>query len=144
MTEEKPNSEQKKTDDAWENVGEQFRRLGESLAAAISATWESEDTQQYFEQVKVEVSAATRQISTAIKQAADSEEGQRVQAEVGKAAESVRGKSAEIYEEIRPELVTAFRTIRAEVDKIIHQMEQKEPVTRAEPPSSKTPDEEPE
>ena len=81
MTEEKQDTEQTKADNAWANVGEQFKRLGESLAAAVSATWESEETQRYFEQVKVEVSAAAQQISTAIKEAADSEEGQRVQTE---------------------------------------------------------------
>ena len=109
----------------------------------MSATWESEETQRYFEQVKVEVSAAAQQISTAIKEAADSEEGQRVQTEFEKAADSVRGKGTEIYDEIRPELVTAFRNIRAEVDKIIHQMEQKEPATGAESPPSDSLDEEP-
>ena len=144
MTEEKSSTEQTKADDAWTNVGEQFKRLGESLAAAVSTTWESEETQRHFEQVKHELSAATQQISTAIKQAADSEEGQRVQTEVGKAADSVRSKGTEIYEEIRPELVAAFRNIRAEVDKIIHQMEQKESAPGAQSPASKDPDEEPE
>ena len=144
MTEEKSSSEQTKADDAWANVGEQFKRLGESLAAAVGATWESEETQRYFEQVKSEVSAAAQQISTAIKQAADSEEGQRVQTEVGKAAESVRSKSTAVYEEIRPELVTAFRNIRTEVDKIIHQMEEQEPAPGAQPPPSEDLDEEPE
>jgi hypothetical protein len=141
MTEEKHGTEQAKADDAWANVGEQFKKLGESLAAAVSATWESEETQRYFEQVKVEVSAAAQQISTAVKEAADSEEGQRVQTEFEKAADSVRSKGGEIYDEIRPELVTAFRNIRAEVDKIIHQMEQREPAASAEPPPSDSPDE---
>jgi hypothetical protein len=96
----------------WEDIGQQFRALGESLAAAIQATWENETTQKHVESVKTGMTEVANDISAAIKNAADSEEGQRVKVEAQKAGE-----------EIRPHLLNAFRKIKEGLDQIITDME---------------------
>ncbi len=112
----------------WDEVGQQFRMLGESLASAFKATWENEETQQNVEKMKAGVEAMAAEISEAVKGAAASEEGQKIKSEAKKAGE-----------EIRPHLVAAFRKMRNELDRMIETMEKSDSET---PPTGSEPTEE--
>jgi uncharacterized membrane protein YccC len=127
MTEEK--KDQPSASEAWHEVGQQFRSLGESLAAAFRTTWESEETRQHLEKVQAGLTAMIDEISQATKKMADSEEAQKVKAEVGKAAQSAQAASQQTAEEVRPHLLAAFHKIRTELDQIIQRMEQEEPAS---------------
>jgi hypothetical protein len=114
--------------DAWQAVGRQFQQLGDSLFSAINATLDDPQTRAELQHVKSSLSEAAEQISSAVKETVDSEDGRRVRDEVGKAADTLRGQGEEMYAEVRPELVSAFRQLRAELDTIISRMEPKQPV----------------
>ena len=52
MTDEKSTEDQHPASDAWTEVGQQFRSLGESLASAFNATWHSEETRQNLKEMQ--------------------------------------------------------------------------------------------
>jgi uncharacterized membrane protein YccC len=125
MTEEKQT--QPSASDAWQEVGQRFRALGESLATAFKTTWESEETRQHLGKMQAGLEEMVDDISQATKKATDSAEGQKVKAEFEKAAQSARAASQEAIEEARPHLLNAFQKIRTELDQIIARMEQEKP-----------------
>jgi hypothetical protein len=127
--------------DAWHAVGQQFRELGDSLFAAINASLDDPQTQGELHKVKSSLNEAAEQISAAVTEAADSEEGQRVKEEVGKAADTLRTKGEEVYTQVKPELVSAFRQLRSELDTIISQMEPEPTTTTDDSETQKTKDE---
>jgi hypothetical protein len=127
MTEEKQS--QSPASEAWQEVGQQFRSLGESLAAAFKTTWESEETRQHLEKMQGGLAAMVDEISQATKNMADTEEAQKVKAEVKKAAQSAQAAGQQTAEEVRPHLLAAFQKIRTELDQIISRMEQEEPAS---------------
>ena len=124
MTEEKQT--QPSASDAWHEVGQQFRALGESLAAAFKTTWESEETRQNMEKMQAGLEDMVDEIDQATKKVVDSEEGQKVKAELEKAAQSAQTAGQEAIEEVRPHLLNAFQKIRTELDQIIARMEQED------------------
>jgi hypothetical protein len=124
MTEEKQT--QPSASDAWHEVGQQFRALGESLAAAFKSTWESEETRQHLEKMQAGLEDMAEEISQATKKVADSAEGQKVKVEFEKAAQSAQVAGQEAIEEARPHLLAAFQKIRTELDQIIARMEQED------------------
>lgn len=112
------------TGDAWHEVGQQFRQLGESLAAALKSTLESEESRQHVEKIQAGLETAADELAKAAKKAADTEELKKVQTEVEKAAQSAVKAGRQSAEEIRPHLLSAFQAIRTELDKAISRMEQ--------------------
>jgi hypothetical protein len=69
MTEEK--QAQPSASEVWQEVGQQFRVLGESLAAAFKATWESKETRQHLEKMQAGLEEMVDEISQATKKVAD-------------------------------------------------------------------------
>ena len=113
MTDESNKDSQASAGQAWEEVGQQFRLLGESLASAFKETWQSEETCQHLQKMQADLEVMVDEIGQATQKAAESEEMQKVKAEAKKAKE-----------EIQPHLLAAFRKIRGELDQIISRMEQ--------------------
>jgi len=110
MTEEKES--QASANETWEEVGQQFRSLGESLASAFKTTWESEETRQHLEKMETGLESIVAEISQAAQKMVDTEEAQKVKAEAEKAAHSAQAAGQQTAEEIRPQLLAAFRKIR--------------------------------
>ncbi|MBN1220448.1 MAG: hypothetical protein JXM69_16090 [Anaerolineae bacterium] len=123
---------------AWDDVGRQFRLLGETLVSAFKTTWESEEARQHLENIQASLEQMGHDISQAAQQAVSSEEAQKVKAEAKKVAQSAQTAGQETVEEIRPQLIKAFRRIREEVDQIINQMEQKTPEPETTSPPEET------
>ena len=131
--EQKPTEDKHAASDAWDEVGQHFKSLGESLASAFSATWHSEETREHLKGMQASLETMVDRISQITKEVSESGEAQKVQAEVEKAAQSAKVAGQEAVEEVRPHLLSAFRKIRAELDQMISRMEQ-EPAA-AESPS---------
>ncbi len=139
MTDKNSSQEQQSTSgEAWGDVGRQFKNLGESLAAAFNITWQSEETRQNVQKVQTAFTDAANQINEAVKNAAESEEGQKVQEEVSKAAKSAQATGQQVYDDVSPELVSAFRFIRGELDKIINRMENDTPASAPTEPEAES------
>jgi uncharacterized membrane protein YccC len=124
MTEEKEG--QASANETWEEVGQQFRALGESLASAFKTTWESEETRQHLEKMETGLESIVEEISQAAQKMADSAEAQKVKAEAEKAAHTAQTAGQQTVKEIRPQLLAAFRKIRTELDQMIKRMEAEE------------------
>jgi Skp family chaperone for outer membrane proteins len=111
---------------AWEDVGRQFRSLGESLASAFKSSWEKEETRQHLEKMQAELEAMAAEIARSTQDMVDSEEGQKLKAEVEQAAQSARAAGQQTAEELQPHLLEAFRRVRSELDQIITRLEREQ------------------
>lgn len=142
MADEKPKESQHAAGEAWNEVGQQFRALGESLASAFKVTWQSEETRQHLEGMQAGLEALVDEISQVTKKVADSEEAKKVQVQAEKVAQSAKSASQQTTEEMRPHLLAAFRKIRAELDQMISRIEHdpatSETPTDQEPSASET------
>jgi len=136
--------EQKTTGETWHEVGDQFRALGESLAAAFRTSWESEKTRQHLQEMQAGREKTANGSGRAIQVRSASREAQKMRGEVKRAAESARTAGEQAWQEARPPLLSALRQVNAEVQKMVSRMEQQEPdseasATEARPESSETP-----
>ncbi|MCG3209060.1 MAG: hypothetical protein FOGNACKC_02679 [Anaerolineae bacterium] len=134
MTDEsKPqDSQQSGPADPWAEVGQQFRKLGDSLAAAFGATWQSDEARQYMHKMQSSLNDVASQLNEAVKSATDSEQGKKMQAEFEKAAKTAQSQGEEMVQQVRPHLLEAFRSIRQEIDRAISQIEKTPPAASDE------------
>ena len=145
MTEETSNKEQQTANeqtesaksnweatDAWVNVGKQFQILGDTIASAVTASLESEETKQQLNKMRTEFESAAQQINQAVKDTVESEQGQQARAEAEKFAREAQKSSQEAIEEMKPHLLAAFRTMQAGLDQIIKNIESQPSKTAAE------------
>ena len=123
MTTEKSTEDRHAASDAWNEVGQQFKVLGESLVSAFNITWHSEETRQHLTRVQAGLESMVDRISQITKEVSESDQAQKAQGEVEKAAQSARVAGQEVVDEVRPHLLAAFRKIRAELDQVIGRME---------------------
>jgi hypothetical protein len=107
---------------AWQGVGEQFEALGASIAQALKAAWESEETRSHVESLKEGLDSAVRRVEEAARKASASVDGQRLRAEATEAAESLRSASKQSWEQARPHVVSALRQVDAELQKLIERL----------------------
>jgi ribosomal protein S20 len=112
--------------DAWRDVGKQFEALGQSLATALRAVRESEETRKHTQAMQSGLETMVKEVSQAIQETAASPEGQKARAEARKAAESLRAAGAHTWQEARPHLASTLRQLSADLQKMIAQLEQEE------------------
>lgn len=122
MSEEKPNPAPGSAE-SWHEVGQQFKALGESLAAALRTAWENEETQQHLRAMQAGVESMVTEVGQAMQQVATSPEGQQVRAEVEKAAVNAREAARQSLDEARPQLVSALQQVNAELQKLLERLQ---------------------
>lgn len=126
MADEQTPQEQQRVEvsgDAWQEVGQQFRALGESLAAAVRAAFEREETQRHLQELQNGLKAMVNEVDQAVREVSASPEGQRVRAEVERAAQTARSTGEQVLREAQPHLVSALRQVGAEIQKMINHLE---------------------
>jgi translation initiation factor 2 alpha subunit (eIF-2alpha) len=111
---------------AWEEVGQQFEQLGKSLAAAFSALWQNQETQEHVESVKSGLQSLADEISAAVNKTTVTPEAEKVKADAQKAAESARKAVEKAAEEARPQIASALKQVNTELQKLIDRMEAEE------------------
>lgn len=132
MTEQ---NRQTSASESWQEVGQQFRVLGENLAAAFKAAYESEETRQHLAGVKTSLEVIAEELKRATQNIAASEEVQKVKEDVKKAAESAKTGGRQTAEEWRPHLISALHAVKTELDQLINRIEESD--SAANPPDSK-------
>jgi vacuolar-type H+-ATPase subunit E/Vma4 len=120
-------SDEQTVEDAWREVGRQFKTLGESLATAFRAAWGNEENRQHLESVKTGLESMVGHIDQAIREASTTPEAQRVRSEMEKAAQSARSAGAQALQDAQPYLLSALHQVNAEIQKVISRLEQKDP-----------------
>ncbi len=121
MTEQPPNSKA-----AWEEVGRQFETLGKSIADAFGAAWQDPNNRAELEKIKASVKKMADDLENAIGQAASSEKGQQIKADVEKAAQSIADGARETFEEVKPQVANALRQAGDELTKLVDRFEGKD------------------
>lgn len=121
MTEQPPNSKA-----AWEEVGRQFETLGKSIASAFGAAWQDPNNRAELEKIKVSVKKMADDLESAVGQAASSEKGQQIKADVEKAAQSIADGARETFEEVKPQVASALRQAGDELTKLVNRFEGKD------------------
>ncbi len=120
--------------EAWQEVGNQFQTLGESLAAAFRASWHNEDNRRRVQEMQEGLEAMINSVGQAIKESATSPEAHKARAEVSKAAQTVRAAGEQTIQEVRPHLLSALHQVNAELQKLIGRMEQDVSEAHPKPP----------
>lgn len=118
--------------DAWKEVGKQFETLGESLADAFRTAWDDEENRQKAREMRAGLESMINDVSAAIKDTADSPEGQHFRQEAQKTAESFRSAGEQTVQEVRPHLISALRQVNLEIQKMIQRMETDETNRKAD------------
>ncbi len=111
----------------WEQVGEQFKALGESLAQAFRAAWENEENQRRLHEMRTGLEAMVHEVGKAIDDTANSPQGQQIREEAEKTVEKVRVAGEQTVQEVRPQLINALEQLNVELQKVVDRMEKKTP-----------------
>jgi hypothetical protein len=143
MTEEQKVSPESSTEpkpgpsDGWQEVGQQFQALGESLAQAVRAAWANEEPQRRVQEMRTGLESMVRDVSQAVEDTANTPQGQKVRQDAEHAAESLRTATEQTVQEVRPQIINALQQLNEELQKLINRMDQKgQPPTGGQPPSS--------
>jgi uncharacterized membrane protein YccC len=117
-------SDEETMEEGWDEVGNQFRALGESLSRAFRTAWQREENRRHLRDVQDGLSAMADQVGQAVREAAESPGGQKVRREVERAAESARVAGEQALQEARPQLLAALQRVNAELQKVIDRLEE--------------------
>jgi len=126
-------SYQEPPEEAWREVGREFEALGESLSRAVRAAWESEETQQHVRSMQDGLEKMVGEVDRAVREARESPEGRKLQAEAERTADSLRQAGEQTWQEARPQLVSALRKVNAELQRLVNSLEQRS-ASASEPP----------
>lgn len=123
---EEQTSEEHTREEAWSEIGRQFEALGESLARAFRAAWESEETRRHVQSVQDGLEKMVNKVNRAVEDASQSPQGKKLRTEAVKTAESLRTAGEQTWQEAQPHLLSALTKINAELQGIIDRMERRE------------------
>ncbi len=147
MTDEQTTDQTKQTestgpslDEAWNEVGQHFQALGESLATAFRTAWQRVENRQYLEEVQTSLETAADKVSQAVKEAVTAPEMEQVREEVEKVAQSARSAGEQTLQEVRPHLLSTLHQLKGEVEKMISHLEAEEPSPAKPPATESTPE----
>jgi ElaB/YqjD/DUF883 family membrane-anchored ribosome-binding protein len=121
MNEQPPNSKA-----AWEEVGRQFETLGKSIAGAFGAAWQDPNNRAELEKVKASIKQMADDVENAVSQAASSDRGQQIKADVEKAAQSLAESARETFDEVKPQVTSALKQAGDELTKLVNRFEGKD------------------
>jgi hypothetical protein len=136
-TTENNNPADTNSQNSWQDVGQQFKELGESLASAFRTAWENEENQRRLQEMRTGLESMVKEVGKAIDDTANSPQGQHFREEAEKTVEKVRTAGEQTVQEVRPQLITALQQLNTELQKLVDRMDK-----RSTPPAEKndTPD----
>jgi hypothetical protein len=116
--------------EAWREVGVQFQQLGESLGAAFRAAWTDAEVRRHAQQAQSGLEAMATEVGKVVSEMAESP---KVKEAAQSAAATLRTAGEETVQVVRPHLVEALRQLNLELQKLVDNMESKNP--GAKPPA---------
>lgn len=124
--------------EAWQEMGQHLRVLGQSLATAFRTAWESEENRQHLAGMQANLEAMVSEVSQTISEAVTSPEAQKVRDNLETATQSARTAAEQGMDEAQAHVLSTLREIRTEVQKMIDRLEKEAPEaeTRAEDTAS--------
>lgn len=112
---------------SWQDVGQQFKELGDSLAQAFRIAWENEHNQRRLQEMRTGLQSMVQEVGKAIDETAKSPQAQQIKEEAEKTVEKVRSAGEQTIQEARPQLINALQQLNAELQKLVDRMEKKGP-----------------
>jgi hypothetical protein len=128
--------EQSTSETTWEEIGEQFRTLGESIAEALRVTWEREETRHHVQELQTGLEGLVNNVGRAINEFGESTEGQRLRGEAKKAAESARVAGEKAWQDAQPHILAALQQVNAELRKVTGRVSQAQAESESAPPET--------
>ncbi|MEJ5308296.1 MAG: hypothetical protein WHX52_00870 [Anaerolineae bacterium] len=119
--------------DTWSEVGQQFARLGESIAAAFNSALKDETTQGFLQQMRVGLEKMAGAIAKAVDDAAHSPEGQKFRQEAEKAVASAATAGKQTVETVRPQVLSALEQLNIKIREMLDRIRTAQPGTPPEP-----------
>jgi hypothetical protein len=123
---EEQTSEERTPEQAWSEVGRQFEALGESLARAFRAAWESDETRRQVQSVQDGLEKMVNNVNRAVEDAGRSPQAEKLRTEAAKTAQSLRAAGEQTWQEAQPHLLAALTKINAELKRVVDRMEGRE------------------
>jgi hypothetical protein len=127
MTEAEKTQEQ-----IWNDVGQQFKAMGESLAEAVDATSQDEKVQQDLKNMQAELKATAAQVSQKVKEAKNLGESPNLDEEAnklgelsGRLGEQAKAAGESAAQEVQPHLTGALSSVQEGVSQIINNLKKK-------------------
>lgn len=112
---------------SWEEVGQAFKNLGQSIGEAFRTGWGREETRQNVQKMQEGLEGMVNEIRQAIHETADPGSVNEFKEDLRSTVDNLAGKGRETVQEVRPHLVSALRQVNQELQKIIDRMEQQGP-----------------
>jgi hypothetical protein len=122
-----PGQETAAKPEGWNEIGQHFWVLGESLNTALKAAWQREENQQQLHKLQTGLQEVVEHVGQTVIELVESPEFRHARLEVEKAAQPAQAAGQRAFHEIQPYLLTALRQFRGEVDKLISHLEQPAP-----------------
>jgi len=111
--------------DAWQEVGKQFQRLGESLAAAFQTSVKDEPTRQNMKDLQDGLETAVQGIRGTVQKGVSELESRIFSEQARQAADSLINAGEQTVDEMRPRLLSALQQLNHELDRLIENMQSK-------------------
>jgi dsDNA-specific endonuclease/ATPase MutS2 len=108
---------------SWQEVGQQFQALGESLAQAMRAAWQNEETQRRLQEMRTGLESMARDVGKAVEETANTPQGQKIRQEAQHTATSLRTATEQTIQEVRPQLINALQNLNDELQKLVSRIE---------------------
>lgn len=124
MSDQEPRKETN-MNDAWQEVGKQFQRLGESLAAAFQTSMEDETTRQNMKDLQDGLESAVQGIRGTVQKGVNELESRKFGEQARQAADSLINAGEQTVDEMRPHLLSALQQLNRELDRLIESMNSK-------------------
>lgn len=128
ITEKHHSSNSSTSSETWENIGHQFKEIGESLATAFRTAWHNDENRQRMQKMQAGLESMANEVSKAINEGVNTSEMEYVRNEAKKAAQFFHSTGEQAFHEVRPHLLSALRQVNEELHKLICQMEQDESI----------------
>jgi signal recognition particle GTPase len=116
----------------------ELKLLGEQLATAVKALWESEESKNLRREIADGIHEAGRQIDTAFKSAQESEAAKDLSSTVRDTVEKAR--ESDVAVKIQEGLVAGLRELNAQLDRVLKSSEVHEAAEPPAPPPPPPPD----
>lgn len=108
--------------EAWQEVGKQFQKLGESLTAAFQTTVNDDSTRQSMKDLQDGLESAVQGIRGTVQKGVSELEGRNFGEQARQAADSLKNAGEQTVEEVRPHLLSALEQLNHELERWIQNM----------------------
>lgn len=105
------------TNDVWQEVGKQFQKLGESLAAAFQTTVNDESTRASMKDLQDGLESAVQGIRSTVQKGVSELEARDFGGQARQAADALKNAGEQTVEEVRPHLLSALEQLNRELDR---------------------------